>query len=50
MCDVGGGASVVRIPGRIPGTRANICAMYRIFSSTPKNANLNLNFNIESVL
>jgi len=23
MCDVGGGASVGRIPGRIPGTRAS---------------------------
>jgi hypothetical protein len=26
MCDVGGGASVGRIPGRIPGTR-NRCAI-----------------------
>jgi len=26
MCDVGGGASVGRIPGRIPGTRS-YCAI-----------------------
>jgi hypothetical protein len=26
MCDVGGGASVGRIPGRIPGTRAWVMA------------------------